>query len=477
VINCDNTIVARQVVIVAAVLMLGAQVVFSQTEPATAPATMPSTAPAPDRYAKQLAAECDHLINVAVKRPYGWAWSESTEQFESTPSRGNRRAPVVVAMGKRESSAAGLVLLLAGQFLNEQRYIDASHEAARGAASALTKNGQVLRAPTFGPTAGGREPPAYVPPRDATVAALGLLLADLEASGDHPDPAVRRSVIRAATWLTRQQANNGGWPVGYPADAAGRDAARIQRLDNTDYRDSTWALFLTADVTGEKVYDRAARKACDLLLKMRLSRPPMSADLWSIAYTVEGNLTEPYLSFPDGADVISSRYALQTLLGAFYFTEDADYAAALEAAHRALVAARSEDGSWRRFPEPGAPRTPSTQPGKPGATSHPAVTQPMETGTYQLEPMLTTLAKLPTITREKYLEQLGDYYAPRQRVAAALCGLMEEPWALDLPASQEEAERFAQDETKPLGAPELEPTVKRLWALLLRAKIERRFGL
>jgi len=376
-----------------------------------------------------------------------------------------------------------LSLLVAGQFLNDQRYIDAAHEAARGAAASLTKNGQVLSAPAFGPSAGGREAPAYVPPRDATVAALGLMLADLDAAGENPDPAVRRSAIRAGTWLSKQQANNGGWAVGYPPDAGGKDAARLQRLDSPDFRDSTWALFLTGDVTGEKVYDRSARKSCDLLLKMRLSRPPLSTDLWSMAYTVEGNLTEPYLAFPDGADMVSSRYALQTLLGAFYFTDDASYAAALEGGQKALLAARLSDGTWRRFPEPGAPRTPSTQPGKPGATSRPAVTQPMETGSYQLEPTLSTLSKLPTMTREKYLELLADYYPPRQRVAAALCGLTDEPWALDLPNTREEAEQFLKDnpsfehriETPP--EPELRSAAERLWALLLRAKIEHRFGI
>lgn len=456
--------------------MLCSPLAVSQTEPATQPAS----APAPDHYAHQLAAQCDRLIDLAVKKPYGWAWCDSQFDPDASSRGGNRRAGTVVAMGKRRSPAAGLVLLLAGQFLNEQKYVDAGHEAARGAASSLTRNGQVLRAPTFGPTAGGREPQAYVPSRDATVAALGLMLADLDASGDKPDEIVQRSTIRSATWLTKQQANNGGWPVGYPADAAGKDAARIQRLDNPDFRDSTWALFLTTAVTGEKVYDRAARRACDLLLRMRLSRPPISADLWSIAYTVEGNLTQAYLAFPDGADLVSSRYAIQTLFGAYYFTDDSSYAAALESAHKAMQAARHEDGTWRRFPEPGAPRTPSTQSGKPGTTSRPAVTQPMETGTYNLEPMLNTLSAMPNITREKYLQQLANYFPPRQRVAAALCGVMDEPWSLDLPATREQAERYASDNDQPLDAAsggELELTVRRAWLLLLRAKVERQFGL
>src|SRR3954454_16308788 len=320
-----------------------AGVAGAQTEPTTvptsAPAPNPSTNPAPDHYTRRLETECDRLIELAEKRPYGWAWTESTEQFDGGAGGGganarpgapreNRRNVTVVAMGKRQTPGAGLILLMSGQFLNEQKYLDAAHEAARGAAATLTKNGQVLRAPTFGLTVGGRDAPAYVPPREATVAAMGLMLADLDVSGEHPDSIVRRSAVRAATWLSRQQAPNGGWPVGYPADAEGKDAARLQRLDSPDFRDCTWTLLLTGEVTSVQVYNRASRKACDLLLKMRLSRPPTSTDLWSIAYTVEGNLTEPYLAFPDGADMVSSRYALQTLLGASYFVDDADYAAA-----------------------------------------------------------------------------------------------------------------------------------------------------
>jgi hypothetical protein len=87
---------------------------------------------------------------------------------------------------------------------------------------------------------------------------------------------------------------------------------------------------------------------------------------------------------------------------------------------------------------------------------------------------------MPNMTREKYLQQLGDYFPPRQRVAAALCGLMDEPWALDLPSTREQAERYASDTDHLFdGASggELEPTVRRAWLLLLRAKVEQQFRL
>jgi len=107
----------------------------------------------------------------------------------------------------------------------------------------------------------------------------------------------------------------------------------------------------------------------------------------------------------------------------------------------------------------------------------------METGKFELDALLMTLAKLPTLSREKYLEQLADYYPPRQRIAAALAGVTDRPWMLDLPTTREEAEQYVQDhprltqliDTPP--APELSATVDRLWGMLLRAKIERRFGI
>src|SRR5262245_50516476 len=134
---------SMQVRVFAGLIVVGLSAALARSQ--AGPTTEPASAPAPDRYARELAAACDRLIDLSVKKPYGWGWTESTEQFDAGSSRGNRRAGVMVAMGRQQSPAVGLVLLLSGQFLNEQKYVEAAHEAARGAASSLTKNGQVLR--------------------------------------------------------------------------------------------------------------------------------------------------------------------------------------------------------------------------------------------------------------------------------------------------------------------------------------------
>src|SRR4029078_9412108 len=41
----------------------------------------------PQRYARLLARECDALIDAAVKRPYGWGWSEANPRAPAKPGR------------------------------------------------------------------------------------------------------------------------------------------------------------------------------------------------------------------------------------------------------------------------------------------------------------------------------------------------------------------------------------------------------
>jgi hypothetical protein len=123
------------------------------------------------------------LIELAVKKPYGWAWTEidrtvlvcNRDHVErATEEHGCRRDGQA-----RVPRAVGFSLLVAGQFLNDQRYIDSAHEAARGAAAFTHEKWAGIEcALPSAPAPAGAKAPAYVPPRDATVAALGLMLAD-----------------------------------------------------------------------------------------------------------------------------------------------------------------------------------------------------------------------------------------------------------------------------------------------------------
>src|SRR3954469_4551424 len=82
-------------------------------------------------YATQLATECDALLDSAVRRPYGIGWSRA-----ATGDDGKHNVAQPVAMGTGATPAAGLVLELAAQVLDEPKYHAAAIEVARGIASA-----------------------------------------------------------------------------------------------------------------------------------------------------------------------------------------------------------------------------------------------------------------------------------------------------------------------------------------------------
>ena len=81
-----------------------------------------------DRFAQQLRAECHQLLESVVKRPYGWAWEADDAQVS-----GNRRDRIV-AMGPGESPAAGVLLLWAGEFLDDPDLKEAARQVARARA-------------------------------------------------------------------------------------------------------------------------------------------------------------------------------------------------------------------------------------------------------------------------------------------------------------------------------------------------------
>src|SRR5262245_61356625 len=70
------------------------------------------------RYARQLAQECDQLIQSAVRRPYGWGW----DIVALTATRGSAATPRHVTLEPLGTPAAGLLLLWSGQLLEEPRY-------------------------------------------------------------------------------------------------------------------------------------------------------------------------------------------------------------------------------------------------------------------------------------------------------------------------------------------------------------------
>ncbi|HWP40992.1 MAG TPA: hypothetical protein VNL70_08700, partial [Tepidisphaeraceae bacterium] len=350
-------------------------------------------AAAQGRYARQLAAECDALLADAVRRPYGWAWDTAA----LAPAGRAATPPRSVSMQPLATPAAGLVLLYAGQLLDEPRYRQAALQAARGLAAAQTDRGQIPRRAIFGSTASGQDEPALIPDRGATRAGVALMLMVIDSTEPKPE-ALTRPAIRAARWLESQQARDGGWHIADPPDARPGHAKRLIRLDDPDYRDSTYALLLSADITADRMTWHAAEQALQKLLSLRLgtrhvtAEPPaaeelelieqltrstapattsqpaadgatvdplppdlnaprrpaggeqptlpesdsIKASLWSTAYRPNGMIDQNLEQFPAGADVLASRYAMQTLLGAYLITGQKQYGLALDAAARSL---------------------------------------------------------------------------------------------------------------------------------------------
>ena len=413
--------------------------------------------------AQQLAAECDALIASAVKRPYGWAWTNH-------PNEGAAGRKPQVDMRPGATPAAGAVLLWAGALLEEPAYTDAAVQVARGVVASQASNGNVVTEPTFGPPPGKREPPAAVPDRAATRAGVALLLACVGAD-ESKDEMFRRAAMRATGWLAKQQANDGGWPSTAPAGAGAKVSERLIRLDERDVRDSTFALLLSASAADDRLAARAAKRSVEKLAGMRTSAPGRYNNLWSTFYRLSGELEDELPDSPPGADVLASRRAIETLLAAALLTDDkaardAAQLAAREAA-QALAALRDTQGRWTRLyvmsgeqPQPAGESifgTASTQPSE----------QLWRGGTFGIEPALAAVEQLNQLGPEQMATTLSRTMTVQERLAATVLGLRDSPFASgEDPAV---ADVRLEDEA---ASDDLERRVLRLYALLLKAREE-----
>ena len=407
---------------------------------------------------RQLAQECDALIASAVKRPYGWAWTSSADDAAA-----ERKPPV--AMRPPGSAAAGAVLLWAGALLEEPAYTEAAVHVARGIVASQASNGNVVTEPTFGPTPGKREPPAAVPDRAATRAGVALLLACVGAD-QSKDEMFRRAAMRAAAWLTKQQANDGGWPCAAPAGAGEKVPAKLIRLDERDVRDSTFALLLAASAADDRLAARAAQRSVEKLLSMRTSAPGRYNNLWSTFYRLNGELEDGLGDVPPGADVLASRRAIETLLAAALLTNDEPARIAAREAAQSLVALRDTQGRWTRLyvmsgdqPQPAAESifgTASTQPSA----------ELWRSGTFGIENVLAAADQLHQLGPEQMSTTLSETMTVQERLAATVLGLTDGPFAVDDPDLV--------DVGLLEGPPSenLDRRILRLYGLLLKARAE-----
>ena len=455
-------------------------------------AKVDASAAADTPYTAQLNSECDDILRLAIHRPYGWAWDPAAaSEMNGHPS------PRAVSMQPLATPAAGLILLRAGLLLNEPRYIEAAQQVARGISASEMPTGRIRSNPIFGPVAGGREEQAIIADRAATRCGLGLLLALVDQANASTQPtdarqeAIRRAAQRSARWLAKQEAPNGLWPTAFPPSAKPVDTMRIVRLDDADYRDSTFALLLSAELFHDETLHHFALGPLDGLLKVRLISDVHGPGLWSSACTIDG--TNIPTGFPNGPDLLASRYAMQTLLAGYLLTGEATLSTALDRAATTLTQVKRPDGFYDRFLDPtaaadmaralagsdaGTPHFFATVPSTKPTQSHSVLASQVLSGDFEIPELLDAATRLKSTGRDGYVTSLGGTTPLHEDLEASLCGLSDDPLSSNFPQTAAEVPPYLAshaDFWKPAEGPapdDLSGRVKRLWVLLLRAKLE-----
>jgi hypothetical protein len=441
----------------------------------------PAAPAKPQQHARLLARACDELINSAIKRPYGWAWDDAQVGDSPKPPVRNNLFPVAIAPGT--TPAAGLVLLHAAELLGDPRYATAARNVGRGIAATQQGRGNFSATASFGRTsASAKEPASALPDRGPTRAALALLLSLIDGNEKAPQDAVTRAAPRAAQWLLRQQAETGAWPVPHPPGAAPKDATRIVRLDTSDTRDSVLAMLLAYEVLGDAMHRRSAERSLEFLMKVRAgAAADVGAGLWQTACTPSAQPLETLATeFPAGTYSLASRFSMQTLFATWAVLGDAQRLAACDLAAQSLAdLMKRADGQWhRRFDAAGvATDSASKKDSVFGDGKEPAPRS--DPG---LPPTLAAIAAGKELGREKFRERLATGFSPKQHLALTVVALSDVPMTLEYPATAQEAQPFVKqlDERFRLSeggsSSDLRARVRRLWALYLRARIEKDFG-
>ncbi len=436
-------------------------------------------------YADQLARECDELIALAVKRPYGWAWAEAGPQAKP---KGGLQA---VDFDPSGTAAAGFVLYWCGDFLDRPLYKQAAYNAARGMATAQQPTGQIPANPLFSSTgAGGHDPSLLIANRAASRAALALYLSLFDDTGGK-DEALRRYAAGPLNWLLKQQGSSGAWPQGFPPTTAPKDAARIIRLDTPDYRDSVFTMLLAYAVLGDIRARLSVEHSIALLTRMRLgSNSKMGESLWATAYGLDGYPSQQLPDFPPGVDMRASRHAMQILLTAYVMLDDPPprdaeknaWSKPLADAATAIGKLPTYEGKWLRRYDLDVAATPAPPSTKPSGFNTQSLTNPpnQQTDAFGLATLVEDAQNLADSGRDRFKAALVANFTIHQRLAAAVCGLEDDPFNVELPVRDEEVSPFLKDHAAKFAALDqpspalLSDQVRRIYRLLIRAKLERR---
>jgi len=427
-----------------------------------------SAARAEEQYAPLLAKECDALLADVVKRPYGWAWPDpqAADAAQKRPGR-----PVSVSLQPRETPATALLLWYAGELLNQPKYTDAARNVARGIAAAQTPSGKFPANALFGnASAISKERSAPLPDRASTRASLALLLTVIDGAGDDQE-LLKRAANRGVKWLLKQQTEPGGWPTLYPPGAEPKDAVRIVRLDTPDCRDDVYTMLLASEVLGDPFHRRAAERSIEFLIKTRSGvEDSFGAGLWQSAYTMPGLHIEKIPAFPEGFDLLASRYAVQATFGAWLILGDDQRLTACQVATNSIDKLIQNDGQWhRRFDDKGKSLDPDD--GK----SHQFFGNPDAPPEPETDPVLAQTAQSVALAkqlgRDKLRDQINTRSTPRARLAMIITGLADDL----LDTSEPQAAMKQADAQLRLLEKSDEPDdrLKRLWTLYRLTNLEK----
>lgn len=458
-----------------------------------------------ESYLAQLLRACERLEREAVKGPYGWGWTgeparadtaddtsdEDAEDEETARGRGRGKGRKPARSAKppprnaapdinlRLTAAAGLVLHLGGRELDNPAFTKGAVQAARAIAAVQLSTGQVPPTARLVPKPGGHpDNSAIVPDRAATCAAIGLLTTVLEATQEKPDPRLTSAATRAATWLARQQTGDGAWQSAYPP-GAGTKARRLVRLDGPAYRDATFAMILASRALPRKEYTLAADRSVKRLIALRIDEyESPGIGLWAPAYTLGGEPVRDNEELPYVIDVLASRYAIETLLGA-RLVMGAQVGKELAVAAKAAAALPKTDGQWQRWYDLFLREAPKPEPARGGSevferdADDDAASAVLDDFGFPdvLKATNASLAMGP----DKFGRQLTADFSRSERLAQVVCGLADDALTLRLPNKPEARDAYldASPDTWEMS-PDLPRSVARAWALLLRAKVEKR---
>ena len=404
---------------------------------------------------QELVNECDALIGAAVKTPYGWGWSA-----DSRPAAKQGRSRTVT-IDLRTTAAAGVALHVAGARLEEPRYAQAAVQAARAVAAVQLNSGQIPAVGVIGANAGGRDAPAAVPSRAATCSAVALLTAvlryadvndDGNVTRERPNPAARfRPVaLKAASWIAAQQTRSGAWLVAYPPGAAPGEATRLVRLDDTDFRDATVALWLASATLDDTRLRRRAESAVGKLASLRIADDrSLGQNLWSTAYTGDGAEPPNFPELAPAIDVVASRNAMVALLAASLSGDAEATTPVLREAAAALEKLPKRNGAWQkrydldlRVDPPAAEAQDAAPPPAEGEDEPPAsdvfLPAPTAVGDDEtvegVEAVVRAVDRLAELGPEKFRDALAQRLPLEHRLSLMLCGLDADPFSEGPPA-------------------------------------------